>query len=173
MVIHSGNVTDISAIQTIARRVWLSHYPGIITHRQIEYMLELDYSDEALLGAFEEGMKFDLLMLDDTIRGFAAYGKAVQQRGTKLHKLYLDESFHGQGYGSTLLNHVIDQCRDRGDEMLELQVNKHNARAIRAYERAGFARTASILKPIGQGFFMDDYVMTLPLRSRGQKITED
>jgi len=137
----------------------VDHYPGIITHRQIEYMLDRDYSSEALRRDLGEGIAIDLLALEDEISGFAAWGPAACASHAKLHKLYLTQSFHGRGYGSMLIRHVTGECHRRGFQRLTLQVNKHNRKAINAYERAGFAREDSILDDIGEGFFMDDYVM--------------
>lgn len=163
--IRTAGIDDIGTIQEIATRVWMDHYPGIITRRQIDYMLNTDYSTEALRDAFSNGIAFDLLSVDDVVRGFAAYGATESEACVKLHKLYLDTSFHGQGLGSMLLQHVMNTCREQGYRRLELQVNKHNGKAIRAYQRAGFQRRASILKPIGNGFFMDDFVMAITLES--------
>lgn len=44
-----------------------------------------------------------------------------------------------------------------------LTVNKHNKRAIAAYERFGFARTEEAASDIGGGFVMDDYIYTYDL----------
>jgi ribosomal protein S18 acetylase RimI-like enzyme len=41
-------------------------------------------------------------------------------------------------------------------------VNKKNQKAIRAYERAGFAVAESVINEFGDGFVMDDYRMTVP-----------
>ena len=161
--IRPATPTDIEAIQSVARRVWLDHYPGIITHRQIDYMLGTDYSGKALNQGFDQGVAIDLLLIGDEVQGFAAYGPAAREDRAKLHKLYLDTSFHGQGIGSMLLDHVIERCRCRGIKTLELQVNKHNGKAIRAYEKRGFVRRSALLNPIGDGYFMDDYVMEIEL----------
>ncbi len=164
--IRPATVADIPTIQRLARKIWLAHYPGIITRRQIEYMLDLDYSEDALKRDFEGGTSFDLLTLDDEDRGFAAYGPTAHEANVKLHKLYLDTSFHGRGLGSTMLDHVIDVCRNNGFDTLELQVNKQNVKAVKAYERKGFKRVKSLIKPIGDDFFMDDYIMAMPLTGK-------
>ena len=39
---------DLAAVAELARVIWRKHYPGIITLEQIEYMLELGYSLDAL-----------------------------------------------------------------------------------------------------------------------------
>ena len=52
-----------------------------------------------------------------------------------------------------------------GAQFLRLNVNKHNEKAIRAYLRNGFRTVESVKNDIGNGFFMDDYVMEKRLNS--------
>ncbi len=47
--IVAADVDDIVCIQHLAAAIWRSHYPGIISNAQIDYMLERGYSREALL----------------------------------------------------------------------------------------------------------------------------
>lgn len=161
-----ATTADIRLIRQLARQIWLDHYPGIITRQQIDYMLERDYSHESLERGFSEGVNIILLKIGDHIRGFAAYGPSEETTRAKLHKLYLATSFHGHGYGSMLLQEVISRARSAGATVLELQVNKHNDKAILAYKRAGFIRERSILDAIGDGFFMDDYLMSRSIAPR-------
>ena len=44
-------------------------------------------------------------------------------------------------------------------ERLTLNVNRGNAKAIRAYERCGFAIHGRGDFPIGEGFVMEDFIM--------------
>lgn len=44
----------------------------------------------------------------------------------------------GQGLGTILLNHAIDECRARGCGLVQLTSDKKRADARRFYERAGF-----------------------------------
>ena len=77
----------------------------------------------------------------------------------KLHKVYLLERYHGRGIGSAMLAQAEERARELGFRRLRLNVNKHNERAIRAYLRNGFVTVEAVKNPIGQGFFMDDFVM--------------
>ncbi|MBD3648909.1 MAG: GNAT family N-acetyltransferase [Pseudomonadales bacterium] len=145
-------------IQRLAHEVWFDHYPGIITREQISYMLAKDYDIESLRRDLSKGIAIDRMIVDDELRGFAAYGPWDAQ-DFKLHKLYLAKSFHGLGLGSMLLRHVEEQCSGKGATRLVLSVNKNNHKAIRAYQRNGYAKLESVVVDIGQGFVMDDFVM--------------
>ena len=46
-----------------------------------------------------------------------------------------------------------------GVTRIQLQVNKHNHKAIHAYHRNGFVNRKSIVVEIGDGYFMDDFLM--------------
>lgn len=81
----------------------------------------------------------------------------------KLHKLYLDFSYHGRGIGSNALQYAIDVARKQGYRFLRLNVNKENENALRAYRRNGFQQVEAVKIDIGGGFFMDDFVMEIAL----------
>jgi diamine N-acetyltransferase len=175
-------------VQALAHEIWLEHYPGIISHRQVRYMLDQGYSIDRLSQDVTEGIRYHLLYIDDQPAGFSAYSttfsktvsnavsnavpnavpKAVStaDRAAALHKLYLRSAFHGQGIGSMLLSHVESLCENQGCSTLALNVNKHNTRAIKAYRRNGFIISRSTFNHIGLGFYMDDFYMTKALPRR-------
>jgi ribosomal protein S18 acetylase RimI-like enzyme len=152
--------SDLPAVAELARIIWRKHYPGIITPEQIEYMLEHGYSREALRRFItEEGAGLDLAHIDDRFAGFAAYYRCDHPDELKLDKLYVHQDFHGRRIGSSLIASAEVAARAQHRTMLILNVNKHNAQAIRAYERNGFSVREAVVVDIGGGFVMDDYVM--------------
>ena len=50
----------------------------------------------------------------------------------------IDETYHGEGYGSRLAREVIQRCDAAGIENISLTVLKRNQKAIRMYRRLGF-----------------------------------
>jgi hypothetical protein len=46
---------DIEPLTALAREIWHQHYPGIITVKQIEYMLEQRYSPDTIRAEIESG----------------------------------------------------------------------------------------------------------------------
>jgi GNAT superfamily N-acetyltransferase len=81
----------------------------------------------------------------------------------KLHKLYLLPEYHGTGIGARALAAVEQTARDNAATALVLNVNRHNLKAIRAYERAGWHVAEEVVADIGNGYVMDDFVMTKQL----------
>ena len=163
LLIRPASLDDIPAIAALAHRIWHAHYPSIISIAQIDYMLGQRYHDAALREQITgEGQWLDLALLDGQAVGFAQYLQHAP--GTiKLDKLYLDTTLHGQGLGSRLLAHVEARARELGASNLTLAVNKHNEKAIATYRRNGFTVTDSVQVDIGQGYIMDDYVMSKSL----------
>ena len=159
---------DIVPVCALAREIWLQHYPGIITVKQIEYMLAQRYSPEAIRKQLQAGEAWwDKLEAGGELCGFASYERGAEARSMKLDKLYVHQLARGKGYGAALIDHVARAARQQGMDNLYLQVNKYNHGSVAAYLRVGFAVAKTVKVDIGNGFFMDDYVMDKIVRSEG------
>lgn len=162
--IVAATEADLAPVAELAGVIWRRHYPGIITPGQIEYMLAHGYSHQALLRFVVEPGAGLLLAYDGRrLIGFAAYYRPDAADEIKLDKLYVHHDSHGRGVGSRLIAQVEAAARAQERGTLVLQVNKNNAKAIRAYEGNGFAIRESVVVDIGGGYVMDDYVMAKPL----------
>ncbi len=164
--ISAVRAPDVAPLCALAREIWLQHYPGIITVRQIEYMLAQRYSADSILGQLQNAQAWwDKLEVKGDLCGFASYERADDVQVMKLDKLYVHQLVRGKGYGSALIEHVARAAAREGMSRLSLQVNKYNHASVAAYRRAGFFVTRQIKVDIGNGFFMDDFVMSRPLVS--------
>lgn len=158
LTIRFATPEDFGIVQQLATTIWNDHYPSIISQGQIDYMLARDYSVEALTMAHHAGTLCWLAEFREKPIGFAtSYLESISR--AKLAKLYLDVEAHGRGFGQVLLQSVISHMATLGASTLALNVNKRNAKAIRAYERAGFYWEASIIEDIGGGYVVDDFVL--------------
>lgn len=157
--------SDAPQIEALAQRIWWHTYPPIIGATQTRYMLELMYRPEQIRTDMAAGHRYCLLLLHGEPRGFHALETRHEgQPGrARLHKLYLDPALHGRGLGQAMLGQAMADALEHGATFMDLTVNKYNEQAIRAYRRAGFARVGEIVKPIGQGYVMDDYLMARTL----------
>ncbi len=161
MDIIPAEVSRIGDIRMIAHNTWPAAYGNILPAQQIDYMLELFYSPDALKAQMEDGQCFFIALINDKPVAFAAWQMISPHLG-KLQKLYVLPEVQGRNIGNKLLDHVITSARNEGAKKLELNVNRHNPAKV-FYEKAGFTinRTADI--DIGHGYFMNDYIMSLPL----------
>jgi ribosomal protein S18 acetylase RimI-like enzyme len=104
---------------------------------------------------------WDVLRVDDTMVAFAS-SVVDGMRELKLDKLYVHPSRQRCGYGGLLIDHTCERARALGLVAVTLAVNKHNHAAIASYHKHGFAIREAVVKDIGGGFVMDDYVMVRP-----------
>ena len=155
---------SLAVVRAVAAEIWPETFRSILPPEQIPYMMKMMYAPEVMERELAAGFRFDALYLDGAPAGYVSYSKYDLPGVAKLHKVYLLSKFHGRGYGTLMLEHACRRCRELGFARVRLNVNKHNARAIAAYERNGFVRVESVRIDIGGGFFMDDYVMEKTLR---------
>jgi diamine N-acetyltransferase len=154
--------SDIPLIRSLAHEIWNAHFPGIISQEQIDYMLESMYSSTTLSNELEQGVKWKLIMTGDQTIGYYA-GAPLDRTRYKLHKLYLRPGYHGQGIGQYCLEHIAGEAEKLGYKQLLLYVNRNNAKAIKAYIRAGFSLQKEEDTRIGGGFVLNDWVMVKDL----------
>jgi diamine N-acetyltransferase len=159
LTFKAANENDINLIQQLAHTIWHSHYPGIITVEQIEYMLEVMYSASTINKELKEGHQWILLFLEDIPIGFISFFFDKEHNTVKLNKLYVLQTYHGLGFGQQALEYVKNCAAELGASDLYLTVNKLNKKAINAYSKAGFKIENSVITDIGKGYVMDDYIM--------------
>jgi len=159
--IKTAGPSDTEAIQQLAFDTWPSAYGNILSGEQISYMLNLFYSESSLLLQMrEQGHRFFIVYRDGKPVGFASCSpKAGGEEGLfRLHKLYILPSEQGLGLGQKLLEHVINNIRTENGTALELNVNRYNKARV-FYEKMGFHITHEEDIDIGNGYWMNDYVM--------------
>jgi diamine N-acetyltransferase len=157
--ITTAAIADIPVIQLLVEQIWPSTYQPILTPEQIDYMVELIYSTPSLTKQFTE-LKHQFLLLHDdaTPIGFASYSTTDTAGIYKLQKIYVHPRYQGQGVGKLFLQHVIDAVKIAGADILELNVNKYN-KARLFYEKQGFTIYEEKDIDIGNGYWMNDYIM--------------
>jgi GNAT superfamily N-acetyltransferase len=159
--IRKATLPDIPAIQQIAYKTWPAAYGEILSPQQLTYMLELIYSTTSLTNQLNEGHQYFIAEVNDQPVGFCDVG-FVKERTYKLHKIYVLPSAQKTGAGKALLNFTIDAVKALDGDTLILNVNRHN-KAKDFYRKMGFTVSYEEDIDIGEGFFMNDYVMKLDL----------
>jgi diamine N-acetyltransferase len=155
--IRIASNSDIHLIRELTFRIWPQTYAAIISQQQIDYMLDMMYSEASLKKQMEEGARFILVFDEKEPIGFAAY-QEIKPTTWKLHKIYILTSQQGKGTGKFVIDHIISEIWKQGALSLQLQVNRHN-KARSFYEKIGFTVIEEADFDIGGGYFMNDYVM--------------
>ncbi|NNE91116.1 MAG: GNAT family N-acetyltransferase [Verrucomicrobiales bacterium] len=151
---------EAEALSELAARIWHRVYPVIITREQIDYMLDWMYDPARIRSDMNDtGITFLWMQLEDSRRGFLAFGPDPKESGIWLHKLYLDPDFHRRGIGSAALAEVEKRVRETGENRIFLRVNRANEPAIGAYRKAGYEICEERCSEIGNGYLMDDFIM--------------
>ena len=156
--IKKAGTDDIPLIRELTFRVWPQTYASILSQEQIDYMLEMMYSETALqIQITQDGCQFIIVFEDGNPVGFASYNEEEPHRW-KLNKIYILQNQQGKGTGKYVINYIIDEIKKQTATYLFLQVNQYN-NAKTFYERLGFEEVDFINLDIGKGFFMNDYIM--------------
>jgi ribosomal protein S18 acetylase RimI-like enzyme len=155
--IRKATIADIGLVRELTFKVWPQTYASILTQAQIDYMLELIYSSQSLQQQMDSGSQFIIVYENEEPVGFAAYLEK-DPSVYKLDKIYILSSQQGKGTGRFVIDHIIKEIKKKQATALQLQVNRYN-KAKSFYEKLGFEVIDEKDFDIGNGFFMNDYVM--------------
>ena len=160
--ITKATAADIPLIRQLTFAIWPQTYSSIISKEQIDFMLEKMYNPTTLQKQIEEDDCTFIIVYDDKEPvAFASYNETEPQLW-KLNKIYILQSQQGKGTGKFIINYIVDEIKAKGAKALQLQVNRQN-KAKDFYERLGFKIIQTADFDIGNGYFMNDFVMSYEL----------
>ena len=140
--------------------IWRDYYlPEILTERELDGFWRRSYSEEKLLENVLEGAIYQWIVLAGVRIGFLSFQPEYETNRLHLGKLYLLPCHHGCGLGGQALAHIQSIARDLGLAEIYLYVFRKNARAIKAYQRAGFSVDRLEVTALEGGLVYDDAVM--------------
>ena len=147
-------------IRSIAYRTWPETFESILTPDQIMYMLERMYSIESLKDqTLNKGHQFIVVKIGLDYYGFSSieFNYAARSQ-TKIHKIYILPEAQGKGIGKALFAEITKKALQAGNQKLLLNVNRNN-KATHFYQGLGFSIVDTEDIDIGNGYFMNDFVM--------------
>ncbi|MBQ0080444.1 MAG: GNAT family N-acetyltransferase [Alistipes sp.] len=158
VAIRRASLKDIPLIREMASVVFVATYRSILSSQQLQYMMEWMYSFESLRSQMSSGHVFFIA----PEKGYVSLREDNSRDGMPcfhLEKLYVMPEIQHHGVGRALFLKALDYVRSQAPRaVMELNVNRNNsARAF--YERMGMRIIRSGDFPIGNGFFMNDYIM--------------
>jgi diamine N-acetyltransferase len=160
--VRKASIADIPLIRELTFAVWPQTYASLLTKEQIDYMLEMMYSEAALKKQIaEDGITFIIIYDEQTPVAFAAYNE-IKPQIWKLHKIYILQSQQGKGTGRFIIEYIVTEIKSKNATALQLQVKRDNS-AQHFYKKLGFEIIETADFDIGNGYFMKDYIMELGL----------
>ena len=160
--VQKATVANIPLVRQLTFAIWPQTYSSVISKEQIDYMLEMMYNPATLQKQMEEeGCTFIIVHEDGEPVAFASYNETETQIW-KLNKIYILKTHQSKGNGKFIIKYIVDEIKVKHAKALQLQVNRQN-KAKYFYERLGFKIIKTADFDIGNGYFMNDYVMELAL----------
>lgn len=155
--IKADDEKEIEALSAIAKEIVKEHYDPIIGAEQNDYMINMFQSVEAIKRQLAQNHLFYMVKDGDKNIGYFAFYEKEGQ--LYLDKYYIHKNARGNGYGSAAMQIIKGLGREAGYTHIFLNVNKHNTDSINMYKHMGFKLKREEKNPIGNGYFMDDYVL--------------
>ncbi len=155
--LQQATEADTTIIYKLAEEIWYKHYVEIIGLEQVKYMLGGIYSDESLKDQMlNKGHKFYLVYENNQRIGFVSIS-STDAKNYWLQKFYLLNNNQNKGIGTIVFGLVINEMNQ--PETLRLTVNRQNYKSINFYFKNGFKIEQVADFDIGNGYFMNDFVM--------------
>lgn len=162
--IRKADINDCKLIHELAWKTFPQTYKDIITPEQSDFMMEWMYSlDNLKKQMTEENHVYLLAYQGEQCVGYVS----VQPQGENLYhlqKIYVLPEMQGNGCGRFLFDSAIEYIKKAHPApcTMELNVNRTN-KAVAFYEHMGMRKDRSGDFPIGNGFYMNDYIMALDI----------
>jgi ribosomal protein S18 acetylase RimI-like enzyme len=159
--IKKAEINDLPVVQHLAQEIWPAAYSSIIGAGQLKYMLDLIYSVSSLEHQYTVLMHQFILVLENKIPiGFASYSPHEDTSVYHLNKIYVLPGQQGKSIGKKILSYITEEIRKTDATSVQLNVNRNN-KALLFYQKQGFKIISKEDIDIGEGYFMNDYVMEL------------
>jgi len=164
ITISEAGLNDVKTIQKITNITWPITYGEILSQEQLDYMLGLFYSNEALANQIKNKEQLFYLISDsESTIGFIGIEHNYKNEAvTKIHKIYLLPETQGKGYGKKVFESIEELAAENNSSHLLLNVNRFNT-ALNFYKKMGFEIKETVDIEIGNGYLMEDYVMSKKL----------
>lgn len=158
-LVLAGTDSEIQNIAALAEEIWNQHFVPIIGKAQVDYMVEKFQSYPALKSQIEnDGYEYYQIYSSHTLAGYI--GIHQEKDSLFLSKLYIKQDFRGQHLATEAFQFLVNLCNERKLNRIWLTCNKHNANTLSIYDHLGFKITSEQVANIGNGFVMDDYILT-------------
>lgn len=149
---------EIKELAELTSEIWHEYWTCILSNEQIDYMVEKFQSENAIRNQINnENYVYFFIIYDSEKVGYIGLSK--KKNHMFLSKIYIKKNFRYKGIGTKSFDFIKEFTFTNNYKKIRLSVNKYNTKTIDVYKEWGFNITDSVVKDIGSGFVMDDYIM--------------
>lgn len=160
---RKATTDDCQLIHELAERTFIPTYRNILSPEQSAYMMNWMYSIESLTAQMTGKHTYFILFKEEMPCGYLS----VEEEGEDLfhlQKIYVLPEYQGTGAGKILFETAIRFIKEIHPAPCTMQLNvNRNNRSLHFYEKMGMTIAREGDFPIGNGFYMNDYIMSLDL----------
>lgn len=163
-IIRKATTADIPLINKLAKHVFPLTYKNILSQQQIEYMMEWMYSPTSLRNQMEnEGHIYYIAYEECEAAGYVSI-RQEEEDLFHLEKIYVIPYYQKYRLGKQLFQQAIKGIKELHPApcRMELNVNRQNP-ALGFYEHMGMKKVREGDFPIGNGYYMNDYIMGIEI----------
>lgn len=162
--ISKASTEDCLLIHDLATLIWEPTYGSILSREQLDYMFSMMYTPENLRKQMEElHHEFFIIYNEGIPSGYLSI-ETVEKDLYEFQKIYSLPALHGSGIGRFIIEQGIAYLKSihPGPFTIELNVNRYNP-ALGFYKHMGFYEHATRDFHIGNGYYMNDYIMRMEI----------
>lgn len=161
--IRTASTVDIPTIQAIAKVTWPLTFAPLMSKKQLDHLMEVLYSTEALIHQIEEENHHYLLAFNaNKAVAYCSYELHYRDKAQlMMHKLYLLPSAQGMGLGRKIIEHLTIIAKKHEQLRLRLQVLNKNEKAMVFYAHLNFKKVGEEPKVLNDelGYFTDNIMV--------------
>ena len=147
ITIRKAKLGDEKTLAYIQTESWKSAFTDIISAEDMERCTDIVKAEAMYENVLKSGYaEISILERDRKPHCIAAWSKARNPQFSDCAELICIHSLsenRGKGYGSMMMNHIIDEIENSGHNSVLLWVFEKNTCARRFYEKHGFVLTAN------------------------------
>jgi len=162
--IKPASISDATLINKLAWIAFPHTYRDMLSTEQIEFMMEWMYSIPNLEKQIaDKNHSFYIVYKENEPCGYLHIEKE-DTNVFKLQKIYVLPNFQGQNIGKFLFQTAIKEIKliNPTPCLMKLHVNRDN-KALLFYERMGMSKLGTGDFEIGNGYYMNDYIMGIEI----------
>lgn len=157
---RQATVNDIPLIHDMAEIVFPHTYKDIISKEQLDFMMDWMYSFDSIKKQITElNHTYFIAFKDDVPVGYVSI-RPESDDIFHLEKIYVLPQYQNMNFGRYLFQQAVKAVKERHPAECEIQLNvNRNNKALQFYEHIGMKKVSEGDFSIGNGFFMNDYIM--------------